>query len=187
MENTPATVGAIVVGNPLSVTDSVTSAIFAPPYLAPHEDYVLIGGFSVPAKHAELYTKIWEKYRHIATTKKITSRFALVKRLEEILSSIRDMCKMTGHTVSRYEISNWEFHRDLCVDFEFNASWFCEGFSEIQKLQAGAVDGPSADLINQQVAEVEKLSQELNLKQEALQSMMDIFSKKNEPLLSNFP
>lgn len=119
---------------------------------------MLIGGFSVPVKYAELYTKIWRKYGHIATTRKIDSRFALVKRVEETLFSIHDMCGVTGHTVSGDVVKSWEFHRDVCANFEFNTFWFCEGFSKIQKLQTEMDEVPSADLINQHEAEVERLS-----------------------------
>lgn len=66
----------------------------------------------------------------------------------------------------------------MCIDFEFNVSWVYEGFSEIQKLHAEAIEGPSADVINQHEAEVERLSQELKLKRAALQSAKDAFSKK---------
>ncbi|XP_026405057.1 uncharacterized protein LOC113300091 [Papaver somniferum] len=169
------------------VVNSAACAIFNPPFVAPLADHVLIGGFGVPAKYAELYTRIWDKHGHIAMTKKISSRVSLVKRVEEALSSIHDMCSVTGHTVSGEVISNWEYHRDMCVNFEFNASWFCEGFSKIKKLHTEVNEVPSLDLINQQEVEIEKLSQELKLKQVALQNMKDAFSKKNELLLDDFP
>ncbi|XP_026399581.1 ABC transporter C family member 10-like [Papaver somniferum] len=172
-ENASVAVGAIVAEEPLLVVDSAAGMAFDPPFLVPFEGNVLIGGFSVPVKYEELYRKIGERYGHIATTQNITRRFALFKRVEEALSSIHDMCNVIGHTVFRDVVSTWKFHQDMCVDIEFNASWFCEGFSKIQKLQAEAVEGPSADLIHQQEAEIEKLSQELKLKQAALQSMKD--------------
>lgn len=121
MKSTPVTAGAIVVRNSLSVADLFAGATFTPPYLVPYPDHVLIGGFSVPANYAALYTKIWESYRHVAMTKRITGRLALVKRVEEALSSIDDMCNVTGHTVSEDVILSWKFHCDMCVDFEFNA------------------------------------------------------------------
>lgn len=52
MESTPVAACAIVVRNHLSVADAVAGATFNPPYLVPHPDHVLIGGFSVPSKHA---------------------------------------------------------------------------------------------------------------------------------------
>ncbi|XP_026436942.1 uncharacterized protein LOC113334934 [Papaver somniferum] len=102
-ENALVAACAIVVKESLPVVGSTACAIFDPPFLTPH---VLIGGFSVPVKYEALYTKIWERYRHIATSKKITSRFVLVKRVEEVLSSIYNMCNVTGHTVSEDVISS---------------------------------------------------------------------------------
>ncbi|XP_026408600.1 uncharacterized protein LOC113303743 [Papaver somniferum] len=70
-ESAPATAGAILVRNPFPVAGSDAGAVFAPSYLVPYKDHVLIGGFSVPAKYETLYTKIWERYGHIATNKKL--------------------------------------------------------------------------------------------------------------------
>lgn len=75
----------------------------------------------------------------------------------------------------------------MCVNFEFNVPWFFEGFTEIQKLQVEATEGPSSDVINQQEAEIRSLSKKLKTKQAALQSAKEVFSKKSKPLLNDFP
>ena len=103
------------------------------------------------------------------------------------MSSIDDMCNVTGNTVSEDVVSSWRFHRDTCVNFEFNVPWFIEGFTEVEKLLAETVEGPSADMVKKQEAEVEKLSRKLKLKRAALQSTKDSFAKKSKPLLKNFP
>lgn len=54
------------------------------------------------------------------------------------------------------------------MKFEFNASWFYEGFSKIQKLQDETNEVPSVDFIARQEEEIERLSLELKLKQVVL-------------------
>ncbi|XP_026398574.1 uncharacterized protein LOC113294391 [Papaver somniferum] len=151
-ENAMTTVNESVEENPFPAVGMVAGATFDPPYLVPYPGHVLVGGFSVLAKYKVLYTKIWERYVHIATTRKITSRFALVKRVEEALSSIEDMCEVTGHTVSEDVIVSWKYHRDMCIENEFNASWFVKGFAEIQKLKTVVAESLSTYEIAQQEA-----------------------------------
>lgn len=107
--------------------------------------------------------------------------------MEEALSSIDDMCKVTGHTVSEDVASSWKFHRDVCVDHGFNVSWFVEGFSKIEKLHTMAVEGISMDEVAQQEAKIKRLSRKLKLKRAALESTKEASSKKSKPLLDDFP
>ncbi|XP_026410395.1 uncharacterized protein LOC113305589 [Papaver somniferum] len=78
-------------------------------------------------------------------------------------------------------------NKDVFVKYEFNASWFCEGFSEIQRLQGEISEVSSMDYIAFQEEDIERLSKELKLKQASLQKMKAVISQKNELLLKDFP
>lgn len=88
----------------------VPGDIFNPPFDVPRAGHVLVGGFSVPAQFEELYSAIWKKHGHIATTTKLKSRLALVNRVQEVLFSIQGMSVTTGHTVSEEMIEDWKCH-----------------------------------------------------------------------------
>lgn len=103
------------------------------------------------------------------------------------MSSIDDICNVTGCNVSEDVISSWRFHRDMCINIEFNIPWFVEVFSKVEKLLAETVEGPSVDMVKQQEAEVEKFSEKLKLKRADLQSTKEAFAKNKKPLLKNFP
>lgn len=75
----------------------------------------------------------------------------------------------------------------MFVKFQFNASWFYEGFSKIQKLQDETNEFPSMDFITQQQVEIEKLSHELKLKQAILQNMKDVFFQEGRVVVGRIP
>ncbi|XP_026441537.1 nucleolin 2-like [Papaver somniferum] len=60
-------------------------------------------------------------------------------------------------------------------------------FSEVEKLMAETVEGPSADIVKKQEVEVGKLSRKLKLKRSSLQSAKEALAKKIKPFLENFP
>ncbi|KAI3928543.1 hypothetical protein MKW98_024144 [Papaver atlanticum] len=101
--------------------DSLTGSLhFIPSMETIYPGYEIIGGFSVPSRHALLYSEIWVKFGHVATTEVLKHRSLLVTFVDELLSTVEEMRSKSFNEITKESISRWEKMISYCEGVRFN-------------------------------------------------------------------
>jgi hypothetical protein len=166
---------------------------FESPMISTSSDDEAVGGFVVPKCYASLYTKIWKRYGHIATTE-AWKGFppTLLTTVAGMLPIIEEMDQMRLRDVKNHELRRWDEMTSNCELLRFNIGWLRRRLEIIKVHKAAeaadAISMNAALLDEERVlalesAKVEKAVEDLKVKTKAFQKKLDEASFMDYPLL----
>ena len=157
----------------------------------------LIGGFIVPKCYASLYTRIWKKYGHLATTE-VWRGFpqTLLTTVAGLLPVVDEMNRTRLQDVKNEQLHKWDDMISNCEVLQFNVSWLRRRLEVIKvdraAIIANMISTRSAIIEEEkslalESARIEKAFQDLRTRNENFQRMLESAGyNKDYPLLEDF-